>query len=116
LVAKKCPPGPENVSVMGPSIPKVVLWGTSVKRTRGDQFQQPKVVWGDQICQLKVAWADHFWLPKVVPRPIFGRTTFGTTHPSSMVWWRGAGQNLTKETNSLREENTNKQKTSRLLP
>jgi len=66
---------------------KVFLWGTSVKHTREDQFQQPKVVWG-----------DHFWLPKVVPRLIFGRTTFGTTHPSSVVWWRGAGQNQVRHT------------------
>jgi len=33
LVAKNCPPGPGNVSVIGPSVPKVVLRGESFKRT-----------------------------------------------------------------------------------
>jgi len=50
---------------------------------KGDQFWQPKVVWGDQIWQLKVIWADHFWLPKMVPGPLFDRTTFGVTVPAN---------------------------------
>jgi len=57
---------------------------------KGDQFWQAKVVWGDQIWQLKVIWADHFWLPKMVPGPLFDRTTFGVTVPANTSFLPGA--------------------------
>jgi len=90
--------------------------GYKCQAHKGGPISAAKSCLGGPILAAKSGLGRPLLAAKVVPRPIFGRTTFSTTHPSSVVWWRGAGQNLTKETNSLGEEKQTNKKLADFFP